>query len=212
MTCPSLPLVEARHDGRLGHKEVASLERHLAGCGPCREHAEDLASWQELGERAGELAPLSPLEHRRGRLAVLRRAAEPLPETVTRRRTPAFALAAAIAVVLAVLLAWPATPRLLSQPSSWPSTGLGPFASSDESDTSARPGPPTATLEATPRTRVERSLRANEEWVRLREGSIVLTVEPLSPGQRFVVATGDAEVEVRGTRFRATAVDDRLTA
>jgi hypothetical protein len=41
----------------------------------------------------------------------------------------------------------------------------------------------------------------SEQWLRLGSGSVALHVAKLSAGQRFVVVTPDAEVEVRGTRF-----------
>ena len=37
-------------------------------------------------------------------------------------------------------------------------------------------------------------------------------VRPLAPGERFVVAVGRSQVEVRGTRFTVTAEHDRLAA
>lgn len=42
----------------------------------------------------------------------------------------------------------------------------------------------------------------------LTAGSIDAHVAKLAPGERFVVRTPDAEVEVRGTRFRVTVVSD----
>jgi hypothetical protein len=42
--------------------------------------------------------------------------------------------------------------------------------------------------------------------LRLDAGSVDLHVAKLASGRRFVVATGDAEVEVRGTRFRVSVV------
>jgi TolA-binding protein len=49
------------------------------------------------------------------------------------------------------------------------------------------------------------------ETIRLWEGRIDLDVEPLGPRDRVRVQVGDGEVEVRGTRFRVTAREDRLT-
>jgi hypothetical protein len=48
------------------------------------------------------------------------------------------------------------------------------------------------------------------EVVRLRQGSVVVDVEPLRPGERFRVALGNAEIEVRGTVFHVVADNDRL--
>lgn len=44
------------------------------------------------------------------------------------------------------------------------------------------------------------------QMLRLDSGSVDLHVAKLASGRRFVVATGDAEVEVRGTRFRVAIV------
>jgi ferric-dicitrate binding protein FerR (iron transport regulator) len=46
--------------------------------------------------------------------------------------------------------------------------------------------------------------------VRLWEGALALEVDPLGPGERFVVEVGDGEVEVRGTKFAVIARADRL--
>ena len=50
----------------------------------------------------------------------------------------------------------------------------------------------------------------NDEVVRLRGGRVSVSVEHLSPTQRFRVVAGDGEVEVRGTAFDVVVVDDRL--
>lgn len=46
-------------------------------------------------------------------------------------------------------------------------------------------------------------LRADaERWLRLNAGGVSVHVAKLGAGQRFVIVTPDAEVEVRGTRFK----------
>jgi ferric-dicitrate binding protein FerR (iron transport regulator) len=50
-----------------------------------------------------------------------------------------------------------------------------------------------------------------ERWLRLGSGAVEVHVAKLKAAERFVIATPDAEVEVRGTRFRVavvSAVDD----
>jgi TolA-binding protein len=49
-----------------------------------------------------------------------------------------------------------------------------------------------------------------DETVRLSDGAIDVEVEPLHPGERFRVIVGDAELEVRGTAFTATARAEHL--
>jgi hypothetical protein len=51
-------------------------------------------------------------------------------------------------------------------------------------------------------------LRADaERWLRLAAGAVSVHVAKLKPGQRFVIVTPDAEVEVRGTRFHVEIGD-----
>jgi TolA-binding protein len=50
------------------------------------------------------------------------------------------------------------------------------------------------------------------ERVELDDGTIDLHVRPLLAEERFLVATGDAEVEVRGTAFRVEARQRRLAS
>jgi hypothetical protein len=46
--------------------------------------------------------------------------------------------------------------------------------------------------------------------VTLTSGALDMTVRPLAPGERLVVRTGDAEVEVRGTALRVEADQGRI--
>jgi ferric-dicitrate binding protein FerR (iron transport regulator) len=45
-----------------------------------------------------------------------------------------------------------------------------------------------------------------ERWLRLGSGSVEVHVAKLKAAERFVISTPDAEVEVRGTRFRVAVV------
>ncbi|HSS39143.1 MAG TPA: FecR family protein [Polyangia bacterium] len=50
-------------------------------------------------------------------------------------------------------------------------------------------------------------LRADDErWLRLASGAVSVHVAKLKAGERFVIVTPDAEVEVRGTRFKVDVV------
>lgn len=66
------------------------------------------------------------------------------------------------------------------------------------------------TVGASPEARFTYQGNKQDEIVRLQEGTISVEVKHLSPGERFRVVTGDAEVEVRGTSFEVTAKDDKL--
>ncbi len=45
-----------------------------------------------------------------------------------------------------------------------------------------------------------------QRWLRLRAGTVAVHVAKLTAGERFVIMTPDAEVEVRGTRFEVDVV------
>ena len=62
------------------------------------------------------------------------------------------------------------------------------------------------TLEVDPRSELQLVRADVERWFRLARGAVSAHVTKLKSGERFVVATPDAEVEVRGTRFQVTVV------
>ena len=62
------------------------------------------------------------------------------------------------------------------------------------------------TIEVEPRSELQLVRADVERWFRLARGAVSAHVAKLKAGERFVVATPDAEVEVRGTRFRVTVV------
>jgi hypothetical protein len=49
-----------------------------------------------------------------------------------------------------------------------------------------------------------------DELVRLTQGTITVQVSPLSTHERFRVIVGDSQVEVKGTVFDVTAINDKL--
>lgn len=71
--CPQAGLIEALHDGRLGASEAASMQRHLPTCSSCRAQQQELAAIRAA--LRAPVAPLTPLEHQRARIALLRSAA-----------------------------------------------------------------------------------------------------------------------------------------
>lgn len=204
--CSQSALVEALYDRRLGSPERASMERHLAGCAECAAH---LAELERL--RDGLRAPLpsaSPLEHQRARAALLRSAAAP---SVAPKRMPwTLAAAAAFAVVFAAAAGFGAarlgggTTAVLHPAPLWGAVGEALVAldtAPAERPTSLRPSAD---------ARFERTLEGKTEIVSLSTGAVDVTVRHLGDGERFLVRTDDAEVEVRGTIFRVEAENRRI--
>lgn len=193
--CPMAALVEARQSGRIGEHELPALERHLLMCPECAELSRDLARLSELARRPVEAMP--ELERKRARLRLLREAADLPPRRSARTLAVAVAFAAVAAGVAVVgfhgRAARPAQVALSA--SAAPSAPAVRTVTVVRSDDGAR---------------FARSERENTETVALESGTIEASVRPLRAGERFVVETMDAEVEVRGTVFRVRAEDHRL--
>jgi hypothetical protein len=62
------------------------------------------------------------------------------------------------------------------------------------------------TIEVEPRSELQLERVDVERWFRLARGAVSAHVTKLKAGERFVVATPDAEIEVRGTRFQVRVV------
>lgn len=176
------------------------MERHLASCAACAAFARDL-------ERIGDVVrapiePATPLEHQRARLSLLRKAMDPAAAAPPSWwSAPRFVLAAT-ALAAAVALGWLGA-------------GLGARPSHPEVALHLRVRPLLAsaretTLRPSDDARFERKASAGLDVVTLTSGTLDVTVKPLPPGQRFVVRTSDAEVEVRGTAFRVEASDGKI--
>jgi TolA-binding protein len=112
--CAMAPLVEAHHDKRLGGREQASLDRHLASCAGCRALAQDLDALGDMA-RIEDAPRLTPLEHRRARTSLLRAAAGNDGAPRRRPRAPSWAVlafAAGIALGAGLLRRDPPPPEL----------------------------------------------------------------------------------------------------
>jgi ferric-dicitrate binding protein FerR (iron transport regulator) len=216
-------LVEARRDGRLGDREEASLERHLGTCAACRALERELDEVRALLRRP-VVPPPTPLEHQRGRLLLLRAAAA--PPGPSRRRAPRLPRPPRLSVVAVAALLVAGVARVSIPRSPAGHDGGRPQTSGSAPVLVARHLPPivlprvaatAAGLEVTETTvhgsasaRFERRTAGKVERVALAEGTLDLTVRKLSPDERFLVVTDDAEVEVRGTAFEVEAHAGRI--
>jgi hypothetical protein len=188
-TCPSA--VELSRAYSVGASE--NIAAHLRQCPHCAEQWAAIERVVELGRSLPDQAP-SPERVKTVRNAILRNAAtdKRAKRPLTRLMWAASAFAASICLILAAKLIVEIHKR------------------------SDQPTPGTAVLRATvhPHAGAEylRVGQQPDEIVRLTRGTITVEVAPLLSGERFRVVTGDAEVEVRGTVFDATARDDSLVA
>src|SRR5690349_19137815 len=102
MTCRRIWEAEAIEDGRLDDSSTASFDRHVRACSDCTRARSELAAIRDVGRRL-EPRQLSPLEHRRRRVELLRRANE---EAVRPPRRPGIlSFVAAAALVLSAYIA-----------------------------------------------------------------------------------------------------------
>ena len=194
--CPSGISLSRAFSRRHEERAPTRLRRHIDDCVACRHK---LAEWEKLRELARALPVDSspPGEQEQMRTALLLLSAPP------RRIFPRRAASVSVSIAAAaVLLLVASRPR--NQITSVSTTSTGGTALSHTNDVrrgSVHPiGPALFALEHS----------QPDEIVRLHEGSIVVDVDPLHPGERFRVVVGDAEIEVRGTSFKVVAIGDRL--
>jgi hypothetical protein len=129
----------------------------------------------------------------------MRRAAESAPVAEPRRaRTYAVA---ALALAAAVILGF-STARLTAPPA--------PVAALHMRAPPRLALAPETTLKPSNDARFERVRQGATELVTLKNGTVDLTVRPLQAGERFVIRTDDAEVEVRGTALRVEAEGGKI--
>lgn len=195
--CAMAPLVEARRDKRLDPRDAASVERHLAACASCAELVADLDLLGQLARR--EVPGASPIEQRRGRMRLLREAARHEGRSAAARWAGlAVALVGATALAIALMTSLqPAPARALVLSGFSVPAGLIERA-------------PLSTVRPSEGARFTREERGGVHIVTLEAGALDVEVQPLKEGERFLVRTSDAEVEVRGTKFRVEASDGLL--
>ncbi len=128
--CAMAPLLEARRDGRLGAREDASLARHVATCADCQALERDLDDVRRLLRAPPPARPLTPLDHQRGRLALLRAAVAPPPPAPSASTGTRLVVAKAIPAIAAMACLGVAMggPRPPQTPREIPSAVLSPAA------------------------------------------------------------------------------------
>jgi TolA-binding protein len=183
LRCDRAWQAEAIEDGRLGGADAASFERHAATCDLCSREIRALAALRRAGARLPVLTS-TPLEQRRQRHELLRRAndlAVRTPPTSWRRP---LAVTLGLAALTAGLVFWLRS----SAPAPVPATRSAADVPSFQ--IAASPGADWRTVERGATVRL---------WA--RSGHIELAVGRLRAGQRFLLELPDGELEVRGTRF-----------
>ena len=160
------------------------LAAHVHSCGPCQQVLSDLRPIVELAPALPYIEPSEPERlAARERLLHAARSVPSKPKPWT-MMSPWLAAAAVLLIILGVAVRPKPGPTIALHGRVDP---LGPARF-------AHQGP------------------SADEIVRLADGTILVEVSPLSPGERFRVVTGADEIEVRGTLFEATAAAERLQA
>jgi hypothetical protein len=185
-TCSRTWQAEAAEDRRLSEADRASFERHVATCAVCERAVRELVGLRSLG---ADVTETSPLEHRRARNELLRRANDVTLGAA--HRFPWRGLAVALALLALALGA-----------------GIGLRARAPaERAAAAEPS-----YDMTASAGAEWSALERGSTLRLaaKRGHFELSVRHLGPLQRFILVLPDGELEVQGTRF-AVDVDGART-
>ncbi|MBL8601006.1 MAG: FecR domain-containing protein [Myxococcales bacterium] len=199
MTAPCLraPELEAALDQRLSADARDAVLAHAETCARCRDALDARAALRAHLDALPRLRP-DPLGARRLRAAIMAKTLVAPPEGTAHRVAPWHLAAAA---VLTVGLAGAVAVRFTAP------------RNAGETSTQA---PPALALGAAGAMRSAPGARylvlstGAFTHVRLLEGSAHFSVVHRRAGERFVVSTDDAEVEVRGTRFVVEVARRRL--
>ena len=194
--CPSGVFVSREFSRRHEERAPNRIRRHIDVCVACRQK---WAEWEELRDLARSVPVVStpPAEQEQMRTALLLLSA--LPRRTFPRRAAWVSLSIAAAAVL--LLVAPRSKHQISRVST-----TNPRRKELAETNEVRRG----SVHPIGFAQFAVDHSQPDEIVRLHEGSIVVDVDPLHPGERFRVVIGDAEIEVRGTSFKVVAMGDRL--
>lgn len=181
--CTRARQAEAVEDGRLSGAERASFERHAASCAECASELRALVRLRQGAQWLPASTP-TPLERRRQRQELLRRASElsqSAPVQPRRRTFAAFVLSGALIAAVCI--------------------GFALRAWRSGSEASATLAAPTYRLDASPGASWQTIEAGAALRLRLGSGSFMLEVDELTAVQRFVLELPDGELEVIGTHF-----------
>jgi len=179
------------------------LQAHVARCPRC---AAERNSLLELVAHAALLPPpLAMTRVSRQTISARLLGASMAAPASSRRRTGMALACAAAAIAIAIAIGAAGGAR---------DVGVQDVQRHDHGAHPALPPPPAsrAAVRAVGAARFVRVQTPPDEIIRLDEGTIVLEVASLPPGERFRVQTDDGAVEVRGTRFEVSASQRRLVA
>lgn len=175
LSCERVWQAEAREDGRLDKRDLASFERHAAHCQDCTR---EIAALDNITQKMSQLPEpkRTDLEHRRARQELLRRANEGfLTDKPTPKPWKMWALAGAVALGSLGLI--------------WQNTRNNALQA------------PVFDIADVSHAVWQTETNASTSHVMLRSGTAAFHVEHLQSAARFFVDMPDGRIEVRGTRF-----------
>jgi hypothetical protein len=178
-----------------------AIDAHVRGCARCWAEAEGLAAVLMHGQDLPAPEGMTTASRQAISVTLLTAGGNPAP----RRRIGRVLVVAGVAVGAIALLLFARRARLPIAPAPAPVVAEG-------RSLAPAPGRSRAAIRAIGGARFSRVQSAPDDVVLLDEGSLVFEVAPLPAGERFRVRTADAEVEVRGTRFRVSAARGELVA
>lgn len=191
--CARSRQAEALEDGRLSGPERASFEQHAASCAECTRKLRVLARLRESAQWLPDTT-LTPLERRRQRQALLRRASELSHDAPIQPRRPGFAKKLFAAETFAAVVLAGALVAAVG-------IGFGLRAWLPAWEPSAKLVAPSYRIDASPGASWQTLEQGAALRLKLGSGMFLVEVDKLTAVQRFVLELPDGELEVVGTRF-----------
>jgi hypothetical protein len=181
---------EAVEDGRLSHADAASFARHAGGCDVCERELRLLASLRRTADHL-PVFESTPLERRRMRNELLRRANEVTVQSPA-KALPVRGFAAALVVIAVVIVVVAA---------SWFNASRPPATVVDAHPSGEAPAFRLRASRGAEWRSIERGLTVR---LSIRRGTFDVSVDKLGAGQRFLLELPDGHLEVKGTEFVVT--------